>query len=168
VIPSWFTLNLSCPNTEDDPRGNQTAQKAHDLCGALVDAAGDVPLWVKVGPCLSDAQYAALMGAFAETGVRAVIATNTLPAPTPDGSATAGVGGGRLREPATAAVQALVEAKGDTPVDVIACGGVLDGETYRTYRNMGAGAVQYYSALIYRSPLAAAIMHWESTHHERP
>src|SRR5690606_28074553 len=24
VIPNWFTLNVSCPNTEDDPTGNQT------------------------------------------------------------------------------------------------------------------------------------------------
>lgn len=163
ITPSWFTLNLSCPNTEDDPRGNQTAYKARDLCGALVDAAGDMPLWVKVGPCLSDAQYGALMTAFAETGVRAVIATNTRPEPTPDGSATAGVGGGALRESAVAAVKALITARGDAPVDVIACGGVLDGECYQTYRKLGAGAVQYYSALIYRSPLAAAIIHREST-----
>ncbi len=27
VYPAWFTLNLSCPNTEDDPTGNQTADR---------------------------------------------------------------------------------------------------------------------------------------------
>ena len=40
VRPSWVTLNLSCPNTEDDPAGNQTEAKARDLCGALVAQLG--------------------------------------------------------------------------------------------------------------------------------
>ncbi len=164
VVPAWFTLNLSCPNTEDDPGGNQTEAKARDLCGALVDALGDVPLWVKVGPRLSDTQYAGLMAAFADVGVRAVIATNTLPAPTPDGSATAGIGGGELYKAAVGAVRALAGAKAQRgyPVDVVACGGVNAGKRYQLYQSLNVAAVQYYSATIYRSPLAAAIIYHEA------
>ncbi|MFN8421496.1 MAG: hypothetical protein U0528_19965 [Anaerolineae bacterium] len=33
--PSWYTLNLSCPNTRDDPTAHQTEQKARLLCGEL-------------------------------------------------------------------------------------------------------------------------------------
>ncbi|NPV65866.1 MAG: hypothetical protein HPY64_01830 [Anaerolineae bacterium] len=172
VYPTWFTLNLSCPNTEDDPGGNQTADLAEQLCGAAVTclreaeaAAGQaIPLWVKVGPDLSTTQYRALLRVFAAVGVRAVIATNTLGLPAPgDETLTAGVGGGRLHAPALAAVRALMEeqAAGSWPVDVIGCGGVLDGTTYRNFAALGVRAAQYWSALVYRGPYAAALIQAE-------
>ena len=75
VYPAWFTLNLSCPNTEDDPTGHQTADGAQPVVrgggrcarwGVLQYApttggevnSGAIPLWVKLGPNLSDAQSA--------------------------------------------------------------------------------------------------------------
>ncbi len=164
IRPAWYTLNLSCPNTEDDPAGNQTDAKARQLCDALTDTLDDIPLWVKVGPGLSHDQYAALMAAFADTGVSAVIATNTLPAPTPDGTHTAGLGGGRLHASALAATEALQNARRQSgaAVDIIGCGGVLDGDSYHAFTQRGAGAVMYYTALIYRSPLAAAFIAQEA------
>ncbi len=209
VIPTWFTLNLSCPNTEDDPRGHQTADEARQICGAAIallrgatesqeghftaegaekaqrettpssprsprlgDAAylpartaGRIPpLWVKVGPNLNDDQYRALLRVLAETGVGAVVATNTLPWPAPDDpTMTAGVGGGRLFARALQVV-ALLQAERTAhgyPVDVIACGGVQDGATYRAFAALGVAAMQYWSALVYRGPLAGALIAWE-------
>lgn len=166
VRPSWFTLNLSCPNTEDDPGSRQTGEHARGLCTAIMDtiaaAAGQpVPLWVKVGPDLADTQYAVLMQTFAETGVHAVVATNTLPCPAPNNeSVAAGVGGGRLHDHALSAA-AKLKMESDRlgcDVDVIGCGGVMDGATLRAYREHGIAAVQYWSALVYRGPLAAAII----------
>lgn len=159
VCPTWFTLNLSCPNTEDDPKGNQTEDKARELCAAIVETIGTIPLWVKVGPNLSPAQYHGLMRAFADVRVKAVIATNTQGAPTPNNEGLmAGIGGGRLHEAALTAARHLMETKTryDYPVDVIGCGGVLDGVSYAAYRQLGVEAMQYWSALIYRGPLAAA------------
>lgn len=193
VIPSWLTLNLSCPNTEDDPGANQTAAKARRLCAALVNAV-DVPVWIKVSPDLSPDQYAALMTVFAETGIRAVIATNTLAQPTPDGTAVAGVGGGRLRDSALEAVRHLKgeeiltpsdlrsasplphavegEQKPMLPVsagrsdkkrlDLIGCGGIIHGGHLRDFRDAGASAFMIYSALVFRGPLAAALILHES------
>jgi len=165
VFPAWFTLNLSCPNTDDDPSGNQTAEKTHSLCSAAVNylksAAQPVPLWVKIGPTLADYQYNVLMQVFAETDVRAVVATNTLPMPTPDdANTTAGIGGGRLHCRSIEVVRRLAEEKGKHAytVDIIGCGGVLDGTTYREFIHSGAQAVQYWTALIYRGPLAAALI----------
>ncbi|MEL6148990.1 MAG: hypothetical protein AAFR56_05135 [Chloroflexota bacterium] len=164
VQPAWYTLNLSCPNTEDDPSGNQTEAKARDLCGVMREAVGDTPLWVKIGPCLSETQYAALMKSFAEVGVNAVIATNTLPSPTPDGTATAGIGGQTLHQHALEAVNYLHAAKVEHgyPIDIIGCGGVIDGQTYHAFVDAGAAAVQYYTATVYRSPFAAAIIQMEA------
>lgn len=164
IRPQWFTLNLSCPNTEDDPRGHQTEAKTHSLCGAAVDYlrqhAGDLPLWVKVSPELSEQQYHVLMWVFAEVGVRAVIATNTLPCLAPDTSGTAGLGGRDLQPAALRAVCLLSEARAraNIKVDVIGCGGVMDGFSCNDYAKNGARAMQYWSALVYRGPLAAALI----------
>ncbi len=169
VYPTWFTLNLSCPNTEDDPEGNQTERGARELCGAvtehLVNAKAETgrefPLWVKVSPNLSSEQYAVLMRAFHETGVKAVIATNTLPAPSPnDAQVTAGVGGGRLHQAAVQATHILASEaqKHAYAVDVIGCGGVQDPQSHRNFVSAGAKAVQYWSSMIYRGPLVAALI----------
>ena len=166
ITPAWFTLNISCPNTEDDPGGHQTEAHTRSLCAAV---AGQVqtPLWVKISPGLADEQYAILMRVFAETGVQAVIATNTISQPVPGQPAvTAGVGGGRLHEQALAATIRLQQEKTrhQYPVDVIACGGMLDSASYRAFAQAGAQAAQYWSALIYRGPLAAALIINEDTH----
>jgi dihydroorotate dehydrogenase len=161
--PLWFSLNLSCPNTQDDPRGYQTAEAAEHVCGALVEELRThsplIPLWVKVGPNLGDDQYRGLLRACASTGVQAIIATNTQPEPSPtDPALMAGVGGGRLHARAVEVVRLLVQEKTAQayPVDVIGCGGVLDGTSYRDFASLGVSVVQYWSALIYRGPLAAA------------
>jgi dihydroorotate dehydrogenase len=161
IRPNWFTLNLSCPNTEDDPGGQQTASKTLTLCRAFRDRCPDIPLWVKVSPELSDAQYAQILAALAEAGAQAIIATNTLAHPTPDNpEITAGVGGGRLHKSALAATIRLrdITRHKHYPVDIIGCGGVLDGAHYQAFRQAGAHAVQYWSALVYRGPLAAALI----------
>ena len=105
------------------------------------------------------------MTAFAGVGVAAVIATNTQGEPTPDGKNMAGVGGGDLHPAAVDAVQALRVAReaGGYDVGIIGCGGMLDGESYRTLRGAGADALMYYSALIYRGPTAGAIIHREGS-----
>lgn len=164
VYPSWFTLNLSCPNTEDDPGDHQTEQKTRALCEtaltALADAerqtGRDFPLWVKISPTLATSQYGTLMQVFAEIGVSAVVATNTLPLPAPD-QRDAGTGGGRLHPHAVNAVQTLM-AHQHADVDIIGCGGVADPATYNAFAEHGVKVVQYWSGLIYRGPLLAALI----------
>ena len=171
VLPAWLTLNLSCPNTEDDPTGNQSEELALMLTGAFIKGLNDsghkTPLWVKVGPTLSEAQVRALMRAFAETGVRAVIATNTLPEPTPDDpTIAAGVAGGRLHNRAVeiACWAAQEKERHGYLVDVIGCGGVEHSVSYQDFARYGADAVQYLSALVFRGPLAAALIQKEALH----
>ena len=74
VHPSWFTLNLSCPNTEDDPQGHQLEAETRQLCGAFLERLRardrEIPLWVKISPGLAAEQYRSLMRIFHEVGVR--------------------------------------------------------------------------------------------------
>jgi len=155
IQPSWFTLNLSCPNTEDDPGAHQTAAKARHLGAALVGAVS-VPVWIKVSPGIALEQVRALAEAFADIGVRAVVATNTLGQPTPEGSAIAGVGGGRLRGAALATARLFKDVA--PALDVIACGGILTGGHLRESLAAGAAAAMIYSALVFRGPLAAGVI----------
>ena len=165
IVPNWFTLNISCPNTEDDPEGNQTEALTRALCeGAISQIKNSgfaTPLWVKVSPNLAPNQYQILMRVFAETGVKAVIATNTIGKPTPpDPSLQAGVGGGGLFSYALDAATQLkaLQNKYDYDVAVIGCGGVMTGGDYVQYKAQGIDVVQYWSAMIYRGPLAGAMI----------
>ena len=173
VFPNWFTLNLSCPNTDDDPLGYQLDAETRRLCGAFIRCLDsrelDIPLWVKLSPMLEATQYHSLIRIFHEVGVKAVIATNTLPRPNPeDPSQTAGVGGADLFEPALQAIQHLRAAALETGYagDLIACGGILDGASWQAYRDLGVKAAQYWSALVYRGPLAAALIESELAQHD--
>ncbi len=173
ISPSWFTLNLSCPNTEDDPIARQLESETRQLCRAFIERLReselDIPLWVKISPGLVAEQYRVLMRVFNEVGVSAVIATNTVARPSPkNNKVLAGVGGGELFPDAFDAVfQLLAEKKSmNYEVDVIACGGILDGASFRKYLDLGVKAAQYWSALIYRGPFAAAIIENELATHE--
>lgn len=168
VVPNWFTLNVSCPNTEDDPSGNQTESLSRDLAQAAMDeikeAGFTTPLWVKISPDLAELQYQILMRIFNDLGVKAVVATNTIGQPSPENAQVqAGVGGGKLYPHALKTAEILQEEKRshDYSVDVIGCGGILDGDSYLAYKARGISVVQYWSALIYRGPLAAAIIESE-------
>ncbi len=173
VNPTWFTLNLSCPNTEDDPLGHQLEEETRILCGAFVEHLKlrylDIPLWVKISPNLARKQYHMLIRIFTEVGVKAIIATNTLAKPTPDNSGLqAGIGGGELFEEAIMAIAhlRLEKIRMNYDIDLVGCGGVVNGLTYRDYRTLDVNAIQYWSAMIYRGPLAAAIIESELPKHE--
>lgn len=168
VVPNWFTLNVSCPNTEDDPTGNQTETLTKALCETAIqmisDAGFNTPLWVKLGPDLAESQYRILMKLFSEIGVKAVIATNTIGQPTPDNpTVQAGIGGGKLHAHALKTAELLYNEARDCnySVDVIGCGGVIDGDSYLAYKARGIAVVQYWSALVFRGPLAATIIERE-------
>jgi dihydroorotate dehydrogenase len=173
VIPTWFTLNISCPNTEDDPHGNQLESETKQLCNGFINHLKshniDVPLWVKISPDLARGQYHMLIRIFDEIGVKAIVATNTLAQPTPDDpNIQAGVGGGELFEEAIMAVThlRLEKIRMNYNVDLVGCGGIVNGLTYRDYRTLGIKAIQYWSAMVYRGPLAAAIIESELPNHD--
>lgn len=160
VRPAWFTLNLSCPNIPDGAWINQTEDSARGLISAaskVLQSTG-IPLWVKVGPMLPIDQYRLLMSICADNHVRAMIATNTFP------TSSGGISGEWLHCHALRSVSDLVDEKNRRGynIDIIGSGGVLDGASYRAFLAAGATAVQYWSAMIYRGPLAAAIMMKES------
>ncbi|MDD9954674.1 MAG: hypothetical protein OXP68_00450 [Anaerolineaceae bacterium] len=158
VRPSWFTLNVSCPNTGEDPRGRYSAALVKTLCEPAVRRAHPTPLWIKIAPDLAPEQYKTLPKACVEAGVRAIVATNTLAQPSPaNARLDAGLGGEDLFPHARRAQRLLQQELEKTAgaVDLIACGGILDGAGWKACE---AKAGQYWSALVWRGPLAAALI----------
>ena len=158
--PAWYTLNLSCPNTEDDPAGLQTADLARRLTRTVAGIVS-APLWVKVGPDLSATQYDVLVDVLSDVGVRAVVATNTLAGPAPMAPLTAGLGGapaaparaGRRRPPDRG------RSPGAGPASTSSVPGASSrGATSRAFLDAGAKAAMLYSALVFRGPLAPALI----------
>jgi dihydroorotate dehydrogenase len=158
--PAWYTLNLSCPNTDDDPHGRQAEALARRLITALRGAV-EVPVWVKVGPDLSQEQLEGLVKVFGDLGVAAVVATNTVARPAPgNNTISAGASGAQLRPLALDTVRRLAAliARRATRLDIVASGGILDGADLRAFLDAGARAAMIYSALVFRGPLAGALI----------
>ena len=88
----------------------------------------------------------------------------------------AGMGGASLRPEALRAVSALAAATHlsasdpespsatpqNPPLDIIGCGGILNGSDLQAFQNAGAKAAQYWSALVFRGPNAPTFITRES------
>ena len=73
---------------------------------------------------------------------------------------TAGLGGAPLRPLALAAVGHLAEAiaRRGSSLDIVGSGGVLEGRDLTAFLDAGAKAAMLYSALVFRGPLAPALI----------
>jgi dihydroorotate dehydrogenase len=102
---------------------------------------------------------------FSQTGVRAVVATNTLGQPAPDNpKLQAGMSGKSLFPHALRTARVLNEARfaAHAHLDIVACGGIVDGKSYLAYKSLGINVAQCWSAFIYRGPLALQLIESEA------
>ena len=164
LTPSWLTLNVSCPSHDDDVTLRQTTENARAILeGAQEMRPPSLPLWLKVSPCLSAAQYDALLQLGVEYGVKAIVATNARQETDEDGL-TRGISGQALASDARAALVKLVTLKRmrRVDIDIIACGGIGRGRDLAWLKRLQVQAWQYSTALVYRGPLAASLIYWEA------
>ena len=94
----------------------------------------------------------------------------------------AGIGGASLLPEALRAVSALAAATHlsaadpespsattqTPPLDIIGCGGILNGSDLQAFQNAGAKAAQYWSALVFRGPNAATLIAREAQSRDAP
>ncbi len=159
--PSWTTVNISCPNVPLGYAHVELPEEVARLCRAVRhELPEETALWVKVGPDIGPGRYGPIARAAVEGGAAAVVATNTMPGLVADAPVRVGVGGASLRPRALRVVEELAEARRNSggEWDIIGCGGVLDGDDYQAFRDRGAAAVQYWSALVFRGPTAPALI----------
>lgn len=151
----FATVNVSSPNTEK-LRDLQGAEALARLLAGVMEArdslGGDLPVFLKIAPDLSDAELSELAEVAQAGGVAAIIATNTTLSR--DGLSSAhrdeagGLSGAPLFEKSTRVLARLSElTQGEMPL--IGVGGIGSAEDAYAKICAGASAVQLYSALVY-------------------
>lgn len=154
-VVDFVTVNVSSPNTEKlrDLQGPEALRRL--LAGVM--AARDalerrVPVFLKIAPDLSAAELSDLCGVALDSGLDAIIATNTTLSreglKSPHAAQAGGLSGAPVFEKSTrvlAQVSALTEGR----LPLIGVGGVASAEQAYAKIRAGASAVQLYTALGY-------------------
>jgi dihydroorotate dehydrogenase len=154
----YLAVNVSSPNTPG-LRGLQELDQLRPLLTAVRDAAGRVPVLVKIAPDLTDEQIDAIAGLAVSLGLAGVIANNTtisrsgLRTPTADVEAM-GAGGLSGAPVAARSLEVLRRVRAAVPSDfcVIAVGGVTTEQDVQDRIDAGATLVQGYTAFLYEGP----------------
>lgn len=160
---SYVTVNVSSPNTPG-LRSLQFGDSLKQLLEALRVRQDEltqqqgrrVPLAIKIAPDMTDEETVMVARALLETGMDAVIATNTTLGREgveglPYGNEAGGLSGAPVREKSTHTVRVLAgELAGRLPI--IAAGGVTEGIHAAEKIAAGASLVQIYSGFIYKGP----------------
>lgn len=158
----YITVNISSPNTANLRR----LQQGEDLTVLLQALATEreslklqfqryVPIAVKIAPDLDQQQIEAIARAIIDSGMDAVIATNTTiqreaVAGLPHAEEAGGLSGEPVREPSNEVIRALSPLLGELPI--IGVGGIFSAEDAAAKLDAGARLLQVYSGLIYRGP----------------
>ena len=160
---SYITVNVSSPNTPG-LRSLQFGDSLKQLLDALAVRREQlaathgkrVPLAIKIAPDMSDEETALVAAALMESGMDAVIATNTTLGRDgveglPYGGEAGGLSGAPVLEKSTHIVKVLAgELGGKLPI--IAAGGITEGRHAAEKIAAGARLVQIYSGFIYKGP----------------
>ncbi|TDK48776.1 quinone-dependent dihydroorotate dehydrogenase [Antarcticimicrobium luteum] len=152
----FATVNVSSPNTEKlrDLQGKAALSALLTGVMAARDAlARPIPVFLKIAPDLSAAELADIAEAARETGVDAIIATNTTLARDGLTSALRGEAGGLSGAPLfekSTRVLARLSALTEGAIPLIGVGGISSAEEAYAKIRAGASAVQLYTALVYQ------------------
>lgn len=155
-LTSYFTVNISSPNTPG-LRGLQNKAELEDLLGRVLAARSrPVPVLLKIAPDLVAAERADIASVALASGVEGLIVSNTTIAREglvsgPHATETGGLSGKPLMQKSTEILGDMYRlTRGQLPI--IGVGGVASGEdAYRKIR-AGASLVQLYSALTFKGP----------------
>jgi dihydroorotate dehydrogenase len=160
-VASYFTLNISSPNTPG-LRDLQQGQLFDELLARVVDArarasrrAGLTPLLIKIAPDLTLSELDDVVGAARRRRVDGMIVGNTTVARPPNlrDVKTAKESGGLSGRPLFALstrmlAETYVRAEGAFPL--VGTGGIDSGRTALAKIRAGASLVQLYSGLVFR------------------
>ncbi|WP_417816735.1 quinone-dependent dihydroorotate dehydrogenase [Tritonibacter scottomollicae] len=151
----FATVNVSSPNTEKLRDLQGKAALSALLAGVMEAREGldrPIPVFLKIAPDLDEAGLDDISDVARESGIDAVIATNTTLAR--DGLKSAqrdergGLSGAPLFEKSTR-VLAQLSSRLDGAVPIIGVGGISSAEEAYAKIRAGASAVQFYTALVY-------------------
>ncbi|MBB96570.1 MAG: dihydroorotate dehydrogenase (quinone) [Rhodobacteraceae bacterium] len=152
----FATVNVSSPNTEK-LRDLQGKDALTALLRGVMDTRATLdrplPIFLKIAPDLTHPELDDIAAAARDTGVDAIIATNTTISRdglvSPNRVETGGLSGAPLFEPSTRVLAYLSQATGGD-IPLVGVGGIASAEDAYTKIRAGASALQLYSALVYQ------------------
>ena len=145
----FATVNVSSPNTEK-LRDLQGKAALSALLEGVMDVRGATPVFLKIAPDLSEAEIEDVAEVAQNSGVAAIIATNTTLDRTGLASAHAAEAGGLSGAPLfDRSTRVLARLAGLTDIPLIGVGGVSDAQTAYAKICAGASALQLYTALVF-------------------
>ena len=151
----FATVNVSSPNTEK-LRDLQGAEALASLLAGVMAARDTlptpIPIFLKIAPDLTDAELSEIADVARQSGLSAIIATNTTLSreglTSPAKGETGGLSGRPLFDKSTRVLAKLAQlTNGDIPL--IGVGGISSAEDAYAKIRAGASAVQLYSAMVY-------------------
>lgn len=160
-LADYLVVNVSSPNTPG-LRGLQELDQLEPLLTAVRDAAGRVPVLVKIAPDVTDEQALRIAELSVRLGLPGIVATNTTVSRAglrtdPAVVAAAGEGGLSGAPLAARSLEVLRLLRAAVPDDftLISVGGVDTAADVRERLDAGATLVQGYTAFLYRGPFWA-------------
>ena len=155
-VADYLTVNISSPNTPG-LRNLQAGGELVELLQAVRGARADdgPPVFLKIAPDLGDGDHDRIVRAALDSGIDALIVSNTTVSRPPLRSGRAGEAGGLSGRPlkslALDQLRAFRSASGGS-IPLIGAGGIENADDAWDRIAAGASLVQLYSALVYEGP----------------
>ena len=154
-VSDYLTVNISSPNTPG-LRNLQTGGELVELLAAVRDARSPgIPVFLKVAPDLESGDHERIVRAAIDSGIDALIASNTtLSRPalkSPHADEAGGLSGRPLKQLALEQLKKFRSASGGQ-IPLIAAGGIENADDAWERIRAGASLVQLYSAMVYEGP----------------
>lgn len=158
-ISSYFTINISSPNTPG-LRNLQAGEALERLLGrvfaALDDKESQPPVFLKVAPDLDDADLAAIADVVGSSRLAGLMVSNTtLSRAHVQGEANAREAGGLSGQPLfhrSTVILARFARLLPQHIRLVGIGGIHDAETAWSKIEAGASLLQLYSGMVYEGP----------------
>ena len=151
----FVTVNVSSPNTERlrDLQGDKALRSLlQGVMRARDELSRPIPVLLKIAPDLNPDELAAIAGIAEETGISAIIATNTTLARdnlrSPARDEKGGLSGAPLFERSTR-ILALLSSLTGGRIPLIGVGGISSAEDAYEKILAGASAIQLYTVMVY-------------------
>ena len=152
TLVDFATVNVSSPNTEK-LRDLQGADALRGLLAGVMAERGEVPVFLKIAPDLSDKEIAEIVGVAVDAGVAGIIATNTTLSReglvSRHRNEKGGLSGRPLFVPSTRVLARLYRETGGA-MPLIGVGGIASAADAYAKIRAGASAVQLYTAMVYQ------------------
>jgi dihydroorotate dehydrogenase len=159
-LADYLTINVSSPNTpglRDLQQKDQLSRLAHAVIAAR---QGDLPLFFKISPDLTDSEIADVCSVVINEGISGLIIGNTTTS-RPSGlvstkaNENGGLSGKPLKQIALDALRAFYSEIG-SKIALIGVGGISSAEDAYERIRAGASSVQLCTSLVYKGPGVAA------------